>query len=175
MNSVAAGLLEQLRATARRFRAIHRPLVRRSSLASTSDARHAVIEILEVEVYRLSVHGHQGVGASIYCRNEELLRFDCLGPTGHFHVNIRQSTFAAAQGVPRLAFQVGSVDGQVRETPALLRGLLASAIADNWNPAVRRAAVSGRAMEQVANWIAKELSDLSSPGIAVDTTRASRA
>jgi len=161
--------LRRLMNDARRRRQLARQRrPRRGSLPSTTAVRQLRVAELEAEVYRLRVGESAGVGASVYAGNEELLRFDCFGPSGHFHINIRQSQSVASGKVQRIAFLSDTVSEQAAEAVRGVRRNLRNAIESNWHPDVRALAVSEEAIEQLTCLVAIELNALISPGDSSD-------
>ncbi|MGQ0801334.1 MAG: hypothetical protein ACT4NL_14650 [Pseudomarimonas sp.] len=149
-----------LPALLRRWLAALPPLPRRGQMGSTSLLRERRLGAVEIECYRLQLAFASGVGASIYVHTEEVLRVDCLGAGGHFHLNLRQSSLIAAGAVMRIAFLRDSVAEQVIEAGEVIRRNLRQAIACNWHPRVREQAISDEQAAQLAVAVVADLQQL---------------
>lgn len=110
---------------------------RRGGKPCSRDAVSVAAGPMEAEVYRLLIRGDDGLGISVYAGGEEVFRFDCLGPAGHYHVNLRQAMFASAGRVPRHRFASEDVAAQAAESLEILARDLENALETNWLPEVR--------------------------------------
>ncbi len=133
---------------------------RRGELPSTTSVRRFRAGPLEAEAYRLCVRGAAGVGASVYARGEELMRFDCFGARGHFHINFAQSRFIAGGRIPRIAFLARHVEQQATEAVAQLRANLRNAAACNWSPSVSELEIPQEVVDAIARFIEDEFNAL---------------
>jgi hypothetical protein len=110
---------------------------RRGGKPCSRDAVSVAAGLIDAEVYRIHIRGDDGLGISVYVGGEEVFRFDCLGPAGHYHVNLRQAMFASAGRVPRHRFASESVEAQAAESLEILKRDLENALETNWLPEVR--------------------------------------
>ena len=63
-----------------------------------------------------------GPGASIYIRDDEVMRFDCFGSDlGHYHFNIRQAKFFVNGEKTRIFFPEGTVQDHIDQAAVQLR------------------------------------------------------
>jgi len=101
-------------------------LRRRESMKRTSKARKRVKTIyvqhkLEFDVYWKSIEDiGAGPGFSIFVCDIEVLRFDCYGKGGHYHIfkgnNLNNDT-------GRLSFSESGKEGQIRQSIGMVKNL----------------------------------------------------
>lgn len=130
---------------------------RRSEMPSTTNVESAQFGPLQLESYQLRVRGASGVGLSIYIDREELMRFDCLGETGHYHVNMEQSFWVADGNVQRFAFLSSLVRQQVFESIQRLRADLANVASCNWRETVRSREIKESEIASASEWAQQTL------------------
>lgn len=133
---------------------------RRGELPSTREVRRQGFGPLELEVYRLQIADQEGFGLSAYIGIEELLRFDCLGEKGHFHVNLQQSRWVAQGQVQRLCFQAETIAAQLEESIRRLELDLPPTQSCNWRSEVRAARISSAELKRATDWARAAFSDL---------------
>lgn len=144
----------------RRLRIRWRRRTPRGQMASTSGVQQGRVGEITFEVYRLRIRGYAGVGASVYAGGEEVLRFDCLGDFGHWHMNPRQTVWSAAGRVTRIAFLADHVAGQAQESVLCLRRNLRNALAGNWRRRTREIAVADAEIGRLAARVEEAFSRL---------------
>lgn len=133
----------------RRLQVLRTPFRLRGSLPSSKAAERIDVGALYAEIYLLEVPAASGLGLSVYVGQAELLRFDCLGDIGHYHVNLRQAMFASAGEVVRHSFHSRTIVDQFDEALGLLWRDFFNAQRCNWSPAVRRAQVSKAQLDEL--------------------------
>lgn len=150
----------ELRLLKRRLQLLRRPAAPRNALRHASHVRSHGDECLRAEACIIAGELGDGVALSVYAGREEVLRFDCLGEGGHYHVNTQQSAFAAHGAVPRHAFLADEVAAQIDESERLLERNLENAIACNWDAQTRAIAIDApraRAFAAAACALLREL------------------
>lgn len=132
-------------------------MLRRSVLPSTSSVQYRQFGPLEMEAYWLRFDGNEGVGLSAYVGVEELMRFDCFGVAGHFHLNLQQTRCASGGPIQRLSFCTSNRSGQIEESLHRLRVDLMPTLRCNWRAEIRAASVDAESLATAVAWSTEAL------------------
>jgi hypothetical protein len=113
-----------------------------------------------LEVFWKDVAMGSGPGLSLVIRDEEVLRFDCLGAGGgHFHIEPERGISGSSQY--RLRFPERTIEEQVERTIFELRTNLDTYLRHNRNPSVRRATLNPGALNQAIDKARSEMLTIS--------------
>jgi hypothetical protein len=119
---------------------------------------HEIQDGIFMEVYWVSEPVGPGPGASIYIRDDEVMRFDCFGSDlGHYHFNVRQSRYVPHGELTRIYFPAGTVQEHIDYAVVQLRRNLDYGRGMNLDPRVRTVLLDQLAIERAADLMREEL------------------
>ncbi len=142
-----------------RLKGLYRPRPLRSCRSYIHDVRrHAIQDQIFMEVYWVAPPVGPGPGASIYIRDDEVMRFDCFGADlGHYHFNVRQAKFFPDGETTRIFFPAGTVQDHIENAVVQLRRNLDYGRGMNTDARIRAVRIDQRAVDQAAAWMRDQL------------------
>lgn len=145
----------------RRFVAWLLPLPSRLLSPNVFDVRrHDIRDGIYLVVYWLREPFGPGPAASMLVFGDEVIRFDCLGPRGHMHLNMKQSRGFPNGGASRLYYRERTIEEQIQRSCFELENNVRYALSLNAARRIRGIRLEGREVAPAVIFLRAQMLDL---------------